>query len=648
MRFLLVAVNAKYIHSNPAVYSLRAYAQRSGFGPSSRENGQPEAVAEAVLAEYTINQPFWEILADLYGKNPDAVGFSCYIWNREMIFALARELSRLLPHIPIWLGGPEVTYDPEETLSSLPHAASVMIGEGEETFRELLELYAASSHASAGGPGGRGLAGADPETGEDPEAGTDSADAADSEGAVPLEKNICWPSPEGIRGVAYRTHPGGAVKRTLERPLLPLDSLPFFYKEQNEIGDFQDRIIYYESSRGCPFRCSYCLSSVDKTVRFRDVELVKKELQFFLDKRVPQVKFVDRTFNCSHSHAMAIWSYLKEHDNGITNFHFEIAADILTEEEIALLGSLRPGLVQLEIGVQSTNPDTLREIRRSADWERLKEIVGRLRSGRNIHIHLDLIAGLPLEGPESFQRSFNDVYFCRPDQLQLGFLKVLKGSYIHEKAEEYGLEYLDFPPYEVLFTRWLSYEDVLVLKRVEEMVELYYNSGQFTHTLPVLEECFSSPFVMYRELAAFYERRGLFRQSPSRLYRYQALLDFAAGADPERLELYRELLTFDLYLRENAKSRPDFAPAFRQEEQAKERISRFYREEMKNPRFLADYVREGYDSRQMARLTHVECFRFPVWEERMRLPDGKMYYVLFDYRGRDPLSRRARTEILPL
>ena len=351
---------------------------------------------------------------------------------------------------------------------------------------------------------------------------------------------------------------------------------------------------------------------------------------------------------------MEIWRYLREHDNGVTNFHFEIAADILTEEELELLSGLRPGLLQLEIGVQTTNPDTLRAIRRPADWTRLVENVRRLRQGRNIHIHLDLIAGLPEEDMESFRRSFDDVYACRPDQLQLGFLKVLKGSHMKEMAAGYGIGYTDFPPYEVLFTRWLSYSDVLTLKRVEEMVELYYNSAQFTHTLPVLEKRFVSPFSMFQRLAEFYEEKGLFRQSPSRTYRYQALLDFAVREDPKREALYRELLTFDLYLRENAKSRPSFAPPFRQEAAARERIARFYREEERKPRFLAAYVREGCDGRQMSRMTHVECFRFPVWETEdaeggilRECEAGEAFYVLFDYREREPLHRQARTAVLP-
>ena len=404
MKFLLVALNAKYIHSNPAVYSLRSYVG--------------EALQKHVeIAEYTINHSFGEVLADIYKRKPDVIGFSCYIWNISMILELIPEVSKLLPEVPIWLGGPEVSFDATQLLAKYPMVTGVMIGEGEETFRELLEYYTQGQDGSLQGISG-----------------------------------LCLP--EGY---------------TAPRELTDISTLPFLYQD---LENFQNRIIYYESSRGCPFRCSYCLSSIDKKVRLRDLEIVKQELQFFLDHKVKQVKFVDRTFNCNHVHAMEIWQYLSEHDNGVTNFHFEIAADILKDAEIELLGKLRPGLVQLEIGVQSTNPRTLEAIHRSMNVEKLEEIVATIHAGRNVHQHLDLIAGLPFEDYDSFGASFNRVYAMAPQQLQLGFLKVLKGSEMHERAEEFGIHYLDKPPYEVLFTNWLSYEDVLKLNRVEEMVEL--------------------------------------------------------------------------------------------------------------------------------------------------------------------------------
>ena len=596
MKFLLAAVNAKYIHSNPAIYSLRAY--------SVQKDSELEKHIE--LAEYTINQPFQDILADIYARMPDCVAFSCYIWNIGMVKDIVRELAKILPETRIWLGGPEVSYNAEELLEEMPCLTGIMVGEGEVTFHELLMFY------RQGGPEDiRGL--------------------------------------EQTDGIVFRKRGQEGICRTRDRALTDISGLPFFYNEA-DIGDFHNRILYYESSRGCPYRCSYCLSSIDKTVRQRRVELVEKELQFFLEKKVPQVKFVDRTFNCNHSHAMGIWRFIKEQDNGITNFHFEISADILTEEEITLLQSLRPGLVQLEIGVQSTNPVTIREIRRRMDWERLRRIVAALQEKDNIHLHLDLIAGLPYEDSASFRNSFNEVYACRPEQLQLGFLKVLKGSYMHEKASEYEIHYTDKPPYEVLFTKWMPYFQVLKLKRVEEMVELYYNSSQFAHTLPVLEKAFPDPFRMYEQLAEYYEEKGYFVNNPARAYRYQVLLDFALSADPDNMTLYRQLLTLDMYLRENLKSRPAFALPLREQQEAKEKINGFYRREECSPSFLKEYVEDGYNARQMARMTHIECFTLPVWEKENPQGNGggAVYYLLFDYRKRNPLNQEAYTMLLPL
>lgn len=578
MRFLLTAVNAKYIHSNPAIYSLRASAGR-------------DLQSHIGLAEYTINQRMQDILADIYGKNPDCIGFSCYIWNWDIVRELLAELPKILPGADIWLGGPEVSFDASEVLAQFPQVKGIMVGEGEDTFRELMQWYAEGNRRPEG-----------------------------------LEQ---------IRGLCLHTG------YTAAREPADMNTLPFLYDASDS---FEHKIIYYESSRGCPYRCSYCLSSVDKRVRLRDTEIVKRELQFFLDRRVKQVKFVDRTFNCDHRHAMEIWRYLREHDNSVTNFHFEISADILREEEIELLNSLRPGLVQLEIGVQSTNPETLRAVNRTMDVERLERVVEKLHRGHNIHQHLDLIAGLPYEDYDSFVNSFNRVYAMRPEQLQLGFLKVLKGSPMAERAEEYGIVYLDRPPYEVLRTGWLSYGEVLRLKRVEEMVELYYNSGQFTHTLPVLERLFAHPFAMYEALADYYLRNNYFAESPARAYRYQVLLEFALQRDGGRENLYRELLTYDMYLRENLKSRPAFAPDTREREQVKERIREFYRQEERERTFLPDYGE--YDRKQLSKMTHMEPFYYPVWDMETQKDEGKISYVLFDYRNRNPLTCEAGTQVI--
>lgn len=597
MKILLTAVNAKYIHSNPAVYSLCAYA-----GETLREHIE--------IAEYTINHQLEEILADIYEKSPDVIAFSCYIWNWNLIQELVTELPKILPGRPIWLGGPEVSYNAPEILEEYPQLTGIIIGEGEETFRELSEYYVNhTNHAMQ----------------QDKNTSRQGASAVGQNSAV-NNKRL-----QDIPGLALREG------YTPARELTDLNRIPFLY---DSLEPFKNRILYYESSRGCPYRCSYCLSSIDKSVRFRDMHVVKQELQFFLEHQVPQVKFVDRTFNCNHAHAMEIWRFIHEHDNGVTNFHFEISADILNEEELALLQQMRPGLVQLEIGVQTANPDTIREIRRVMDLERLEKIVRRIQEGNNIHIHLDLIAGLPFEDYESFGHSFDRVYGMQPQQLQLGFLKVLKGSYMHEKVKDYGLFYLDKPPYEVLCTNWLSYSDVRHLKQIEEMVELYYNSNQFTHTLPVLVQKFNSPFAMFEALAEFYRRQGYFTQAPARAYRYQVLLDFAEETDPEQSELYRELLTFDLYLRENMKSRPDFAKDLTP---YKEQIRSFYQKEEKERKILPDY--DGYDSRQLAKMTHLERFSYAVWNPPE--PTKEEAFVLFDYRNRNPLTYEARIQVIP-
>lgn len=572
MRFLLTALNAKYIHSNPALYSLKSYVG------SLKDHVQ--------IAEYTINNRIEYILEDIYSRKPDAIGFSCYIWNWNMIREILRELPKIMPGLPIWLGGPEVSFEGAEILREFPMVTGIMVGEGEETFKEVLLHYL------------RG------------------------EGEDVLSE---------VPGLLLKTGPTG------KREALSMEKVPFLYED---MAPFENRIIYYESQRGCPFRCSYCLSSIDKSVRFRNPDTVKRELQFFLDKKVKQVKFVDRTFNCNHEHAMEIWQYISEHDNGVTNFHFEIAADIIREEEITILRKLRPGLVQMEIGVQSTNEKTLAEIRRGMDVSHLKQVVSRIKEGQNIHVHLDLIAGLPYEDYESFGKSFNEVYAMGPEQLQLGFLKVLKGSYMHEKAKDYGLVYLDNPPYEVLYTNWISYEDIRRLKKIEEMVEIYYNSNQFRATLPYLLKQFPSPFALYEALADYYEEKGFFVETPARIYRYQVLLSFAEQVDGAHKEVYKELLLYDLYSRENLKSRPDFAP---DQTKYRQMFTQIYRREAKERQLLPTLC--AYDSRQLAHMTHMEVFRYSVWEQEVTIMSEKKI-VLFDYENRNPLTYDARVVVL--
>ena len=548
MKILLTAINAKYIHSNLAVYSLQAYAEAQGH--------------KIERAEYTINNQLDDILEKIYCQKPDVLIFSCYIWNIEYVRELAAEFHKLRPEVPIWVGGPEVSFETERFLKENPAITGIMMGEGERTLTELCTSFEQESS---------------------------------------LEK---------IDGISYRRGDGTVVVQPL-RSLLPMDELPFCYAN---LQDFEHRIIYYESSRGCPFSCSYCLSSVDKKLRFRSLPLVYRELQFFIDAKVPQVKFVDRTFNCKHEHAMTIWKYILEHDNGVTNFHFEISADLLREEEMELMSQMRPGLIQLEIGVQSTNPETIRAIHRHMDLKKLEHCVNRVHSFRNIHQHLDLIAGLPYEDYDIFHQSFNDVYQMKPDQLQLGFLKVLKGSLMQKEAEGYGIVYKEKEPYEVLSTNWLTYGEVLKLKMVESMVEVYYNSGQFWHTLEYLVPFEKDAFTFYEKLGSFYEKKGYSEISHSRMRRYEILLEYLKEETDVPAEVAAQKMLYDLYLREKLKKRPAFAPDQKQYETA-----------------VWNYRKNN----QVSKTAHIEVFE-----------NGTV--ILFDYEKRDPLSNNAYTEVVQL
>ena len=620
MKFLLAAINAKYIHSNPGVYSLRAFARTKIPG------------ADIEIGEYTINHQMDLILQDIYRRKPDFIGFSCYIWNISYIMEIVRDVKKVLPEAEIWLGGPEVSYDAKKVLTREPDVRGIMRGEGELTFTELVRAYLQREKTSVpDGYTGESFRGQAKEETSGCAENTRMPENAEGENAHSDRLDLSQ-----IPGITYRAANGEIEEHGPQR-LLSLDEIPFYY---DDMAGFENRIVYYESSRGCPFSCSYCLSSIDKTVRFRSLDLVLPELQFFLDHKVPQVKFVDRTFNCKREHTLGIWRYLVEHDNWITNFHFEVSADIFDEEELELIGKMRPGLIQLEIGVQSTNPDTIREIHRHMDLVKLKRAVDRVYDYRNTHQHLDLIAGLPYENYESFMRSFDDVYRMRPDQLQMGFLKVLKGSYMEEQVAAYDLKYRGIPPYEVLSTKWLPYSDVIRLKGVEDMVEVYYNSGQFPATMKLLEKRFQRPSEIFVNLAEYYEKNGLTGISHSRLARYEILYRFleedmreeerdhvTAAKVPETgqpsLADFRDSLMYDLYVRENIKSRPSFAS---DQSPYKKEVREFFMAEEENPKWLTDYA--GFDSRQMAKMAHLE-----------HMEDGT--FVLFDYKKRDPLSGNA-------
>lgn len=651
MRFLLCGINAKYIHSNLAIFSLKAYADRKKI-PG----------AEIILKEYTINNYVEDILQDLYEEKADVVIFSCYIWNISFVRELAAELKKVSPDVKIWAGGPEVSYAANKFLMENPAFDLIMQGEGEEVFSELIRLtveekcrikdvYKQSESKKV-------LSGIVEKrySIERKQAVKEEKDIEDKhfagEDNVYPTNYIDMSKLQKLQGIAVRDFSGEAALGNAESnignktkiintgfaTLMDMDTIPFVYEDFHL---FEHKILYYETSRGCPFCCSYCLSSVDKTVRFRSLPIVKKELDAFLEAKVPQVKFVDRTFNCNRQRAIDIWSYLVEHDNGITNFHFEISSDLLGEEELELFAKMRPGLIQLEIGVQSTNGETVDAIHRHMDLDKLFHYVDRVHELGNIHQHLDLIAGLPYENYERFGCSFDDLYAHEPDQLQLGFLKVLKGTMMEEEVKKYSILYRNQPPYEVLGTKWLSYDEIILLKGVEELVELYYNSGQYTLTLKYAVPFFESPFRFYEMFSAWYRGKGYHKLNHNRLEKYNILREFLREhIDENEWDTLDEIMLYDMYLRENVKGRPAWA---KDTAQYKKEWKALYREQ--GEKLFPEDVQAGiYDSKRAANQSHIEVFEINIKRfEQSGQVEKKQVFCLFDYSRRNPLNRAART-----
>ena len=651
MRFLLCGINAKYIHSNLAIFSLKAYADRKKI-PG----------AEIILKEYTINNYVEDILQDLYEAKADIIIFSCYIWNISFVRELAAELKKVSPEVKIWAGGPEVSYAANKFLMENPAFDLIMQGEGEEVFSELIcltveekcrikDVYKQSESKKV-------LSGIVEKRYfiERKQAVKEEKDIEDKhfagEDNVYPTNYIDMSKLQKLQGIAVRDFSGEAALGNAESnignktkiintgfaTLMDMDTIPFVYEDFHL---FEHKILYYETSRGCPFCCSYCLSSVDKTVRFRSLPIVKKELDAFLEAKVPQVKFVDRTFNCNRQRAIDIWSYLVEHDNGITNFHFEISSDLLGEEELELFAKMRPGLIQLEIGVQSTNGETVDAIHRHMDLDKLFHYVDRVHELGNIHQHLDLIAGLPYENYERFGCSFDDLYAHEPDQLQLGFLKVLKGTMMEEEVKKYSILYRNQPPYEVLGTKWLSYDEIILLKGVEELVELYYNSGQYTLTLKYAVPFFESPFRFYEMFSAWYRGKGYHKLNHNRLEKYNILREFLREhIDENEWDTLDEIMLYDMYLRENVKGRPAWA---KDTAQYKKEWKALYREQ--GEKLFPEDVQAGiYDSKRAANQSHIEVFEINIKKfEQSGQVEKKQVFCLFDYSRRNPLNRAART-----
>lgn len=575
MKIILTALNAKYIHSSLALHSIKAYCR------------QYKDYID--IAEYTINNEENYILAQLYKKQPDILAFSCYIWNIEFILNLTKTLKRLMPNIIIILGGPEVSYDIENIMQNNSHIDIISYGEGEQTFLEFMEYF------------------------------------IDKKGYL-----------ANIQSIAYRQNENIII--TKPRKGLDLDKIPFVYNEEN-IQEFENKIIYYETSRGCPYQCQYCLSSVERGVRFLALDRVYSDLKFFLTHNLKQVKLVDRTFNCNKKHSLSIWNYLKENDNGITNFHFEITADLIDEETLKFLQTVRQGFFQFEIGVQSTNVETMEYIKREVDFQLLSTIVKKIKLNKNIHQHLDLIAGLPKENYISFSKSFNDVYNLEPEQFQLGFLKLLKGSGLRANAGKYGLVYKDKAPYEILYTDTLNYEEMLRIKSIEEMIELYYNSAKAIYSLKYMLQFFKSPFDFYETLSIYWENNNHNTMQHSKMDLYTILMNFGSHYIDDKLAQIKDLLKFDMFLNDNIKSLPKWLDN-KNYNILKQKAKNFY----KNKENIDKYIPElrEYDYKQISRMSSIEYFNYDIvsWITTNRL-ENLENMILFNYHSKSYILGHA-------
>ncbi len=503
MKILLTTLNAKYVHSNLALRYLYETGRRAGLSADQLR-----------MQEFTINNESGYVYGEILRGGWDLVCFSCYIWNIRQIRDLTADLKKARPELVILLGGPEVSYDAEDFLTANPHIDGILRGEGEAAFHRLCERLLTADTAAADDPSGRGAAG-------------------------PLIKGCL----SGLSSVVWRD--GVLIRDNGPGEALEMAELPFPYFH---VPPAADKVVYYESSRGCPYRCSYCLSSLEKTIRPLPLERTLSELAWFLDRGVKQVKFIDRTFNFDRQRAKAIWQFLIDHDNGITNFHFEICAELLDDSCLKVIAAARRGLFQFEIGIQSCSGQTLEAVDRRGDVDLTLKRVGQLVGARNSHIHVDLIAGLPYEDYETFGKSFERVYALGAENLQLGFLKLLKGTRIRRQADQFGYLFRDYAPYQVIASRWLSPLQMERLSMIETVLELYHNKGGFSRTLEFLTgEAFGGrAFDFYEALASFFYDSGFQHRSHKKEDLYRILLLFAASLRPESGDEWKERARYPL------------------------------------------------------------------------------------------------------
>ncbi len=570
MKTILATLNSKYIHTALSIRYLKSYS---------------EDIADIELMEFTINQNIDYIAGEIYKKDPDIIGFSTYIWNKDETLKVCEIIKLVRPEIKIILGGPEVSFDGLDLMDKCWYVDFIICGEGEITFKELLNSIISG------------------------------------EGDY-----------SSIEGIIYRE--GDSIIENSPRELIKnLDIIPSPYKI---VGDeFRDKIVYMESSRGCPFNCQFCLSSTIKGVRFFSLDRVKEDIERLIDAEVRQVKFVDRTFNANKEYAMEIMNFIMEKNPHNINFHFEVTAHLLDEEMLDFLREAKEGLFQFEIGVQSTNERTLNAIGRITNLSRLKKVTKQIKSYKNIHQHLDLIAGLPYEDYDSFKKSFNNVYELKPEKIQLGFLKLLKGSGLRKNRMKYGFKFLDSPPYEVLETNYIKYEEMLKLKGIEDLVEKYYNEGYFEHSIEyIIKNHYKSSFDFYEDYLKYWEGNGFHKISHSRNRLYEILIQFCKHRCFLDLNIIIEVIKYDYIFNNKNANIPKFFP---REEVAT--IQKNKHEILKDKNILQEFLPQYVNSptKKIINKIHIEKFKIDI----IHLINNEYYkttnilkdsYILFEYK----------------
>lgn len=518
-------------------------------------------LADVEIREYTINNQLDYILKDIYLAGYDAVFFSTYIWNVYDIVKLCENLKKVNPKLIIGLGGPEVSYDSEDAMAKYEFVDYILRGEGEMVMRDLVKYF---------------------------------------NGEMDIKD---------VDGVTYRC--GDEVVKNKERELLKdLDLIPSPYENLN-VKEYENRIVYYETSRGCPFNCQYCLSSAIKGLRYFSIDRVKRDLKKLIDAKVSQIKFIDRTFNANKKFAKEIMKFLMENDNGYTTYHFEVTAHLLDDDMLEFLKNCKEGLFQFEIGVQTTNQEALDAVGRRDDFEKLSHVVKTIESYQNIHQHLDLIAGLPYEGYDSFEKSFNDVFALQIEQLQLGFLKMIKGTGMRARAEEFEYEYKNYAPYEVLCNKFISYDEILKLKDIEDILERYYNSNNFSLSVKYITENYysESAFKFFEDFASYFNEMGYFHLAQGKNQLYSILADFYKEKIGENYDLFMEILKYDYVSLGKISSVPNIFNKLEVKDM-KARVHEFLHDRENLEKYLPKHV--DTPAKYILKYIHFECFKYDI------------------------------------